>query len=118
MEAVNQQLELPKCKYHVMHFEFKPSGEPHMVVEQQPPTPLTVNDAAQQPVHITHVPSDQALPYLGCQKSPMNQNKQEQVLKSKCKAFACMAISSHLTRRMTNMFHSGIYIPSVGYCLH
>ena len=79
MEAVNQQLELPKCQYHVMHYDFKPSGKPQMVIEQQPPTHLTVTNAAQQPVHITRVPSDQALPYLGCQKAPLNQTKQEQV---------------------------------------
>ena len=117
MESVNQQLELTKCKYHVMHYDFKPSGEPQMVIEPQPPTHLTVTNATNQPVHITHVPSDQALQYLGCHKCPMNQNKQEQVLTSQCKDFARKVISSHLTRRMTNMFYSGIYIPSVGYCL-
>ena len=82
IEAANQQLELPKCMYHVMHFDFKPSGEPQMVVEAQPPQPLLVTSSTGQPAPITHVPSDKALPYLGCHKSLMNQVKQKRVLQA------------------------------------
>ena len=70
IEAANQQLELTKCKYHVIHFDFKPTGEPQMVVEAQPSQPLLVSNVRGQPVHITHVPSDRALPYLGYQRTP------------------------------------------------
>ena len=93
MESVNQQLELTKCKYHVMHYDFKPSGEPQMVIEQQPPTHLTVTNAANQPVHITHVPSDKALQYLGCHKCPMNQHKQEQVLNPNAKTLPARSLA-------------------------
>ena len=82
IEASNQQLELPKCMYHVMHFDFKPNGEPQMVVEAQPPQPLLVTSSTGQPAPITHVPSDKALPYLGCHKSLMNQVKQKKVLQA------------------------------------
>ena len=99
IEAANQQLELTKCKYHIMHVDFKPTGEPQMVVEAQPSQPLLVTNASGQPVHITHVPSDQALPYLGCQKTPLNQTKQHQVLKEKCNSYARMVNCSQLTRR-------------------
>jgi len=115
--AANQSLELSKCKCHVMHYAFKPSGEPQMVVEPQPPSPLRVTDANNQPVTITHVPSDRAIKYLGCQKAPLNQKQQKKALLKKCNDYGRVINCSQLTRKETRCFYEGIYTLSAGYPL-
>ena len=117
LEAANQSLELTKCKYHVMHFEFKPSGKPEMVVESQPPAQLQVRDSNNNPVTITHVPSNEAVQYLGCQKAPVSQKQQKQALQKKCNDYGRVINCSQLTRKDTKCFYEGIYKPSVGYPL-
>jgi hypothetical protein len=58
LAAVDQALELTKCKYHLIHFKFEPSGEPTMVDDQVAPAELQVRDKNNNPVTITHVPSN------------------------------------------------------------
>jgi hypothetical protein len=52
MEAANQSLE-----YHVMVFNFKPSGNPIMRIEETPLNQLIVDDKQHHRVTIQHTPS-------------------------------------------------------------
>jgi hypothetical protein len=54
MEAANQSLELTKCKYHVMEFQFKSSGKPVMVTHSNPEDQLIVQDKNHNRVTIQH----------------------------------------------------------------
>jgi hypothetical protein len=73
MEAANQSLELTKCKYHVMEFQFKPSGKPIMVTHDNPEDELVVQDKNQNRITIQHTPNNKAIKYLGCWKAPQGQ---------------------------------------------
>ena len=111
----NQKLELPKCGYNVMNYEFLPSGEPQL--ENNPGTQLTVNDHKGVPLVIDQWPNDKAVQYLGCKKSISNQTTQFKVLKDKCDGYAQIVNCSHLNRTEAQAFYFAIYRLSVGYAL-
>jgi hypothetical protein len=71
MEAANQSLELTKCKYHVIEFQFKPSGKPIMVTHENPQDHVIVQDKHNNRVTIQHTPNNEATKYLGCCKKPL-----------------------------------------------
>ena len=117
LTAANQELELSKCKCHVIHFQFKENGAPTMVDEEAPPAPLQITGRQGQAVTIAHVKSSQAIKYLGCHKSPMNQQDQMAKLQAKCDDYARVVNCSRLTPRATHVFYQAIYRLSVGYPL-
>ena len=117
LTAANQELELTKCKYHVIHFQFKDNGAPVMVDEDTPPAPLNITGKHGQAVTITHVKSSRAIKYLGCHKSPMNQREQLQKLQEKCDDYARVVNCSRLSTRGCQVFYQAIYRLSVGYPL-
>jgi hypothetical protein len=116
LEAANQSLELTKCCYHVMEFEFKPSGKPVLVIHNQRDQ-LLVQDKHDNRVIIRHVPNNEATKYLGCWKAPQGQKQQKQSIEKKCSEYARIINCSSLTRKETKYFYEGIYKPSVGYPL-
>ena len=120
LTTANQELELTKCKYHFIHFEFDENGSPSMVDDpnpQQPQYPLTIQGKDNQPVRITYIPSSQAIKYLGCQKCPANQDQQYQALLKKCNDYARVINCSQLSRRGVQVFYQAIYRLSVTYPL-
>jgi hypothetical protein len=117
MESVNQLLELSKCKYHVIRYEFKPSGRVEIVTECPPPTELRICDKSNSIINIQYVSNTAAVKYLGCWKAPKGQVQEKQSLKEKCDTFARVINCSHLSRKETKCFYKGIYKPSVGYPL-
>jgi hypothetical protein len=118
--AANQELELTKCKYHFIHYQFNDSGKPSLVEDpypRQPQYPLTIQGKNNQPVQIEFVPSSQAIKYLGCQKCPGNQKQQQAALQAKCDDYARVINCSKLSRRGTQVFYQAIYRLSVNYPL-
>ena len=55
LESSNQTLELTKCKYHVIHYDFEESGAPILVTDSDPPHPLQVHSATGEPKTIKHI---------------------------------------------------------------
>ena len=117
LEASNQALELTKCKYHVMHYDFADSGAPVLSVDDEPPFPLKVKDSHGNPVPVTHVPNSQAIKYLGFLKCIGNQTQQKAALMEKADDYARVVNCSPLSRRGANIFYRGIYKLSVDYVL-
>ena len=117
LNAINQSLQVTKCKYHLLHFDFLPSGEPQIVEDKQPPVELQVYDKQDQPIKLTHVPSSKAITYLGCQKAIGNQSDQYNATKKRCDDYARVINCSQLQRHETHRFYEGIYKLSVGYPL-
>ena len=115
--AANQELELTKCKYHVLYYNFQNNGQPSLVDQPEPPAPLTITGIDGNPVAITHVPSSKAIKYLGCHKCPRNQTDQQAALMKKCNDYARVINCSRLSRRGTQVFYQAIYRLSVGYPL-
>ena len=120
LTAANQELELSKCKYHFIHFQFESNGAPTMVEDphpDQPQYPLTIRGKDHQPVPITYVPSSKAIKYLGCQKCPGNQDQQRAALQARCDDYARVINCGSLSRRGTQVFYQAIYRLSVNYPL-
>ena len=117
LTASNQELELTKCKYHVIHYQFKDTGAPVMVDAPTPPAPLRITGKQGQVVAITHVQNSKAIKYLGCLKSPMNQQEQMLKLQEQCDDYARVVNCSRLSPRGTQVFYQAIYRLSVGYPL-
>ena len=85
LTASNQALELPKCGYHAIIFDFKPTGEPTM--RETPDCQITLHDSKGIPFNIQKWDTSQATKYLGAHKAPANQQRQYTVLKKKCDDF-------------------------------
>lgn len=117
LAAGNQALELPKCKYHVMHYTFEDTGDPILATDKTPPFPLQVHDDKGGLVEIEYVPSDQALKYLGFKKCIANQKDQKEAIKTTADGYARIVNTSSLNRHSTETFYRGTYEPSVGYVL-
>ena len=115
--AANQDLELSKCKYHIIHYDWQPSGEPVLSVEANPQDPVSIVGKDGAPVHIQHVPNDVAIKYLGCHKCCANQQQQKEALRIKCDDYARVINCSCLSRRGTQVCYQAIYRLSVGYPL-
>ena len=68
LTAANQALELPKCGYHAMIFEFTPTGEPILV--EDPESNITLHDPRGNPFQINKWKTTVATKYLGAHKAP------------------------------------------------
>lgn len=117
LTSSNQALELSKCKYQAVSFEFEGSGKPVMTDTEQAPADLTITDAQGNPVSIGYVRNSEAIKYLGCHRAPKGQATQAHVLQVKCDAYAKVLNCSQLNRRESNAFYHAIYKSSVGYSL-
>ena len=113
--ASNQALELPKCGYHAIIFEFAPTGEPTMV--DDPECRITLRDTSGREFDIAKWKTSTATKYLGAHKAPANQSQQYQTLKQKCDNFCRVINCSHLTRTETQCFYRAIYRLSANYVL-
>ena len=120
LTSANQALELSKCKYHLIHFQFSPQGAPSLVEEPDPThprQPLIITGRDGQPVRLTYVPSSKAIKYLGCHKCPAHQKHQLEALKKRCDDYARVVRCSRLSRRAVQVFYQSIYRLSVNYPL-
>ena len=115
LTASNQALELPKCGYHAIIFEFEPTGEPKMI--DDPECRLTLHDKDGNPIKIEWWKTSHATKYLGALKAPANQTQQDKALKRKCDNFCQVIHSSHLTCTKTQCFYWAIYRLSANYVL-
>ena len=115
LTASNQALELPKCGYHAIVFNFKPSGEP--IMREHPEGQITLHDSSGRPFTIQNWDTSQATKYLGAHKAPANQDQQYKVLKKKCNDLGRIIRCSHLDRTETQCFYWAIYSLSANYVL-
>jgi hypothetical protein len=71
---VNQKLELTKCGYHAIEYEFLPTGEPKLI--NKPPVDLVLMDEQGNCFEIEQWLYNRAAQYLGCKKSISNKKTQ------------------------------------------
>lgn len=115
LEVSNQELELPKCSYQVMQYDFADDGEPSLVEKSN--CQLSLQNKQGDTVNIKHVPTTEAVKYLGCHTCPANNHTQMEELLKKANKFAKQVNCSRLTRRETQCMYWAIYKTSVGYAL-
>ena len=115
LHASNQALELPKCGYHAIIFEFKPTGEPVMV--ENPECTITLSNSKGHPFNIQQWATTTATKYLGVHKAPAHQDQQYKSLKKKCDDLGRVIQCSHLSRTKTQCFYWAICRLSANYML-
>jgi hypothetical protein len=112
------KLELPKCSFHVLHFEFKPDGRPVPSIERFDNT-----------IHITDLETASAIPIpskrafephktLGHYKSPVTKAWSNiKALQNKANKLALLLSLSPITRQGALLAYHTVYIPTVKYTL-
>lgn len=103
LTVCNQKLQLSKCSFRPIHYNFKPSGEPVLANDTTAPAQLLINDEDGRPVKIPHKACDKAEQYLGCHKTIDNQKQQQQKLQERCDDYAKVATSKELMRHNSIM---------------
>ena len=111
----NQALELPKCGFHAIIFDFEPTGAPMMV--DNPDCSITLRNPEGHMFNIDKWKTSKATKYLGAYKAPADQHKQTKILQRKCDDFCRIINCSHLTRSETQCFYWAIYRLSANYVL-
>jgi hypothetical protein len=111
-------LELGKCSFHQLHFDFAPDGAP-IIRAGIYGTPLQVHDALTDrqvtiPAKSVYTPHKT----LGHQKAPAGVNlTQRQVLQTNSDMYARLVATSPFNRTDSWFFYTAIYLKSLGYVL-
>jgi hypothetical protein len=112
-------LNLQKCTWHVMHWDWK-LGRPHLrpVSPQDPSLTLTTQGDTTTSTEIRRLPLTKASRILGVHLSPNGDfSKQLIVLKEKADTFAIRLRSPKLTSNDIQTFHRTMYAPAMRYVL-
>ena len=110
-------LEVPKCHYVYLKFQFQSTGKPFLTPGQHGP-PVQVIDQEGMCMKIKQLSCDEPYKILGTQQAAvLFQAKQFQVLSKKAmklnKALSCSSVS----RTGAYVFYSSVFLTSVGYPL-
>jgi hypothetical protein len=102
-------LELSKCSFHQLHFDFHDDGSPHMRAGTYG-TPLLVQDAlTSDPVTIPAKSAYQTHKTLGHHKAPAGKNTtQLRILKANSDVFSKLVATSPCNRTDSWFFYSAI----------
>jgi hypothetical protein len=112
------KLELPKCSFHVLHFDFKANGTPVAAVDPLHDH-ITIRDSSTGAM----IPIQAKRPFephktLGHFKSPAgNQQAQLQAITQKAKRIATLISTSPVNRYGALLAYHTVYVPSVKYPL-
>jgi hypothetical protein len=112
------KLELPKCSFHVLHFDFKANGTPVASVDPLQDH-ITIKDSSSGSM----IPIQAKRPFephktLGHFKSPSgNQQAQLQAIIHKAKRIATLISTSPVSRYGALLAYHTVYVPSVKYPL-
>ncbi len=110
-------LELPKCSYHFIFYDFLKSGTPILKSGRVGPE-LKLLDGKGNSVAIQWKSNYTSHKTLGCFIEPRgNQVGTKKHLKTKMTKFHRVLVSSALNRREAWTFYFAIYLPSIGYPL-
>ena len=104
--VVNQQVELPKCGYHALEYNFLPTGEPQLIT--CPKAEIVLIDMAGQPMQVTQWPNNKAAKYLGHQESLSNKKPHFDMITKKCDSHAHVIHCCHLNCSEIGTFYQAI----------
>jgi hypothetical protein len=111
-------LELLKCSYHYIYFQFRSNGKPYMVkgnVGQAIKIPDAVTGT---PIPIPRKSVEEEHKTLGHYKAPCGKlPQQRQVLMQEANRMAQMVLGSYLTSIESNMVYFAVFLPKFSYVL-
>lgn len=113
------KLELPKCSFHVLHFNFLPNGKPIPSIEQFD-NHIHIRDAeSQTSIPIPSKRSFETHKTLGHQKSPFTSTPKREIqeLQKKAERIAILIATSPIPRHGALLAYHTIFVPSIKYTL-
>ncbi len=111
-------VELPKCSYHYLHYNFTPNGSPILRPGRIGPNLVIQTGDRKGEQVIPPMSAYKAHKTLGHYKSPAGgEVKQIEILRKQSDLLALQAETANMTRREAWTFYFAIYIPSIGYLL-
>ena len=111
-------LELPKCSYHYLHYNFTPNGSPILRPGRIGPNLVIQTGDRKGEQVIPPMSAYKAHKTLGHYKSPAGgEVKQIEILRKQSDLLALQAETANMTRREAWTFYFAMYLTSVGYPL-
>ena len=113
------QLELSKCSFHTLHFEFMPNGRP-IPQQQQYPTLIRLRDPITNDyINITSLRVDQPHKTLGHYKAPSEPKQQTHFnhLMSLARRTSILLSTSPISRAGALLAYHTVYVPRIKYSL-
>ena len=105
-------LELPKCSYHFIYFDFKPDGTPYARTHFHRDA-ISVNDPHGNPIRIPQKSSFNPHKTLGHYRSPIGPQKHQlKELSKKMRHISNILATSPATRQQTKIFYHALYLPA------
>eukprot|EP00957_Ditylum_brightwellii_P085610 6512629-Ditylum_brightwellii.AAC.1 len=111
-------LELTKCSYYILHFNFKPDSSPEVNNTPQVQPLRIKNDNTDDYTNIQYKSAFNPHKTLGHYKACAGNSKTQYiVLKNKAKKYACKVLKSSLTHHESWVYYSSCHLKSLGYVL-
>ena len=116
LNSTGGALEVPKIKYHVIQYQFKPSGKPTFKLPtDQHRIEIDANDGNGSQ-EMKSLDPNQARKMLGCFKEPSGNNKASlESIKANAMTKATKVFNSHLDSKCVFRYYYSMFLPSVLY---
>ena len=110
------KLELPKCGYHVIYYDFHDNGIPYL--RHSYDQPVAITDANEKEIPIKAKTIFEPRKNLGHYKAPAgNCNTQYEAIKTKAIKLSNAIIRTGATRDEARMLYEAVYRPSIEYAI-
>jgi len=111
------KLEISKCSFHCLQFQFMADGTPTVNLDRTPP--ITITDSVQDiPIQVTSLSLFTPHKTLGHWKSPAGQSTtQLKTLMARMKTISTRISTSWLSRYGARLAYHGIYVATLRYVL-
>lgn len=115
--ASGGDLEISKCLYQFLTFDFKPDGTP-TVRKGNHGARIQIQNSEKQPMTIRQIPADEEYKLLGTYQAANHQQEQQfQTLLKKSHQHAKTISLSSVSRKGAWIYYQSCFLPSVGYPL-
>lgn len=111
------KLELSKCSFHLLHFDFLPSGRPIPALNSYSETIQLVDAVTQEPTSITSKRVFEPHKTLGHYKSPARNKLDIVELQTKARRLATLIAVSPITRQGARLAYHTVFVPTIRYTL-
>jgi hypothetical protein len=112
------KLELSKCSFHVLHFEFDPSGKPRPTLDRHDDKIFVQDSETKANIAIAAKRVFDTHKTLGHNKSPQTNTRVIlQEIQQKANRLAMLIAMSPITRQGAQLAYHTVFIPSIKYSL-
>lgn len=107
------KLELSKCSFHLLHFEYLPSGRPIPVLDKYVNAIHIIDSETKESIPITSKRSFELHKTLGHYKAPVATKPNVTNLQSKANRLSTLIAASPLSRSGARLAYISVFVPSI-----